>query len=411
MQDIPKKLHYSEVIIIFIIAALTFMFFPAWIPFLRRGWILLILATVIIVLNWHKYLLPQAILALVLYGCIIILHIISGDVFFGSTSSAIYECLILFVPSSIALYCTKSGNLKFLRALAYLTMIALAFEFVASLIVLQTNPGMIRSLAGISAIEGDSQLAYEFYKLGLMDYSMGHAIPILIPTLFCLFKENKGWRKWSSLILIIGSVVLVWFSESSTALLLTMIVLVMGLVVNKKASIRMNLFLLLIVFFFSLFLISDDGFALNFFSTINSLIGEESFLVEKLEELQLSFIDNQTTGDLGSRMDLYRQSIDMFFSNILWGSSSMPGHHSGILDRFATLGFAGVLPLSYFFYISIKTIFKSIPRDRWIYYLECILAAFLMLLFKAMWLWPVFLFLFVISPCVLLIKQNGESGV
>lgn len=403
------KRRVIDVLIVLIVASLTFLIIPAWLPFLRRGWQLLVFATILLVFNGSRYFSFRAIVALITYFLVLVFHVYWGDVYFGSISSAIYEILILFVPSSLILYYIKSGNTKTIRMLVYITIGALLFEVVSSFIIFETNPGIIRSLAGLSSMDENPQMVYEFYKLGLMDYTMGHAIPIFIPTLFCHFKENVRKWKWISLVLIIVCVFLVWLSESSTALLLTCMMLILGMVVSVNATLKKQITIIIALTFITIILFSNSYVLNRFFDVAETLVDDNSIYVEKIEELRMSSLEDRIEGDMEGRIDKYDRSLSLFLDNIFWGSNQMPGRHSGILDRLALLGLSGFIPLALFFFFSLKEVWKYIPQNRKIYYLESMVAAFLMLLFKAMWLWTIFLFLFVLSPCVLYMRQQQKK--
>lgn len=409
MQELNKRINLSDAIILFVVASLTFMFIPAWIPFLRIGWQLLVLATIIILLNGGVFIPRKALIALLLYWIVLVINAEFGDEYIQSVPSAIYELLVLYVSSSLLFYSIGDGKRtqkKIVRSLLYITFVGLLIESVASFFILETNPGMIRGLYLASLEENDPEFMYGFYKMGMMDYSMGHAIPILVPPLFCYLREGVRKVRWISILLLIICAFLVWLSDSSTALLLVVMMFVLGIFVKGNALSRNNKVIIFFVLLVSVIILFSDSLMSRIFDIAFRLVGQDTLYSDRLEELQLSSMEGQTTGDLKSRIDLYSESIDMFFSNIVFGSNQMPGRHSGILDRLATTGLVGFIPLMFFFLYSLRSVWKLIPQNRRIYYLECIIAAFLMLFFKSMWVWPVFLYLFVISPCILVLNQD-----
>ena len=409
MQEVKnKRLSLGDLLILIIIAALTFMIIPAWVPFLRKGWVLLIVAMLIILLNCRNCISARAVIVLLGYEIIVFLNALLGDAYFDTWTSAIYEFLILFVPLSLALYCTKGGNERFVRSLVYITFIGLVFELIASFLVLKTNPGMIRGLYLMSKEEGGVNFMYRFYKLGLMDYSMGHAIPLLIGPLVYYFKEGSRKEKWICLLLIIACIFLVWLAESATALLLMILIIFTSFMIDKKASLKKNVFIILLMVLVAVVLMSNDSIIGGIFDVSGRLVKNDAIYAARIEDLRMSLMEDKISGDVKGRMNLYGQSIDMFSGyGIILGSNQMPGRHSGFLDRFASLGLIGFIPLFFFFFFSLKTIWISLPKSRRIYYLESIVAALLMLSFKAMWLWPVFLFLYVIAPCILIMNKKG----
>ena len=98
-------------------------------------------------------------------------------------------------------------------------------------------------------------------------------------------------------------------------------------------------------------LLSNDFVLGGIFDTAEVIVGDESIYAEKIEELRLSFMEDQTIGDMEGRFDRYGQSARLFFDNIFLGSNQMPGRHSSLLDKLGTLGLIGFIPLMLFFII------------------------------------------------------------
>lgn len=403
-----KRLGISGLLVLAIIASLSFMVIPAWLPFLRKGWVLLSLATVIIAFSWRNYISSQAFLSLLVYEVVVIINSLSGDTYFGSWTTAIHEALILFVPSSLALYCTRGGDMKFVKTLLLITFIALTSEMVASFIVLEANPGIVRGLYLQSQEEGGINFMYSFYKMGILDYFMGHAIPILIAPLFCLYKEAPRKNKPIYIFIIVVCIVLTWLSESATAILLMVLMVLLGIIINSRHSFKSNVIIISIAMLIAAVMLSSVVMSgiLDFFIR---LLGDDSILGERLAELQLSLYEDQLTGDLQARIDLYGQSLGFFSNgNILFGGNDMPGRHSGLLDRLAALGLIGFIPLLLFLYFSLKVVWNSLTDNHKIYYLQSILGAILMLFFKSAWVWPIFFALYILSPSLLVVNTNEK---
>ena len=348
-------------------------------------------------------------LPLLLYAFVLCVNALAGDVFVGSLPIAINELLVLFVTSSLALYCTNTRDFSFSHSLLIIICIILAIELIASIIVAETNPGIIRGLNAIAKEEGDVAIMYEYYKLGILDYSMAHAIPILIPPLICHFKEGSIKNKIVVFSLIFFCLWLAWLSESSTAILLIVLMIFVGVMVDGKATINKQLVIIAVMVVFTIAVMNSEYLLTGVFDVTSSLVGDDTLYSEKVEELRYSILENQATGDLETRMDKYKESLGLIIDNPLFGTNKMPGRHSSLLDKFATLGLVGIIPLVLFFFMYLKKIMTTIPNNRKFYYLECIISAFLMLLFKGMWVWPIFLFLFMVSPCLLVINRDRSN--
>ena len=407
MQGYIRKIDWIDAVLLILFASLTFLVIPSWLPFLRKGWRLLIIATLLIVLGRREYICRQAFIAFIPYAILLFINAMSGDVYIGSTTNAINELMMVFVPSSLALFCIRGESRQFVSALVFITFGALLFEMVASFVVLERYPGIIRGLYSM-AKEEDMSLMYEYYKLGIMDYHMAHALPLLIPPLICRLKESNIKGKIVFSTLVVACIVLTWLSESSTALLLILLMVFLGLLVSVNDSLLKQVTIISFMALFTIVLLSSEKVLTGVFDVAETFVDEESIYSDKIEELRLSLLENQTTGDLDSRFDRYRISLDLFSQNMLFGSNQMPGRHSALLDKLSSLGLVGFIPLILFFFFQIKAVFRGITAKRRIYYLESVVAAFLMLLFKAMWVWPIFMFLFLIAPSLLIMGKNQE---
>lgn len=399
-----------DYLILFIIASLTFLVIPAWIPILRKGWQLLIVATLVIIVYRHKTIDTKSMIPLALYSIVLYLNAMSGDFLIGSTTNAINEVMVLFVPAALALYCTKGASGMFVKWLLTIALVFLLIELVASVIILESQPGIIRSMHAMVMEEADISYMFEFYRFGLLDYSMAHAIPILIPPIVCYFKDGKTKIKIFCTLMILACVFLTWLSESTTALMLVVLMIILGFWVNTRLSYRRNIIVIAFMVGLSVLLMSSDQLMMGILDVSGNLVGEESTQYAKIEEMRMSLIEDQATGDLLGRMNRYQISISQFFENPILGTNMKPGRHSSLLDKLATLGLVGFVPLMLFFWHYLKTIWNTLIPNRRIYYLECIIAAFLMVLFKGMWVWPIFFFLFMVSPSMLVTSQSIKTS-
>lgn len=135
-------------------------------------------------LSWGK-----STVCLLFYFVVMFFNAKMGDVLIPSTQIALVEVLFLYVPSAVVLWCFSQENISFIKSVLIVSLALFAIEAVSSFIILQVEPMIIRSLYKIATDEGDTGIMYEYYRTGLMDYSMAHAIPILIPPLFYAYKK------------------------------------------------------------------------------------------------------------------------------------------------------------------------------------------------------------------------------
>lgn len=278
-----------------------------------------------------------------------------------------------------------------------------AIEAVSSFFTLQVEPMIIRTLYKISSDEGDTGIMFEYYRTGLMDYSMAHAIPILIPPLFYAYKKVASTVKSKILLLtaIAGCVFLTWLSDSTTALMLAVLFLAIGFLTNVS-DIRSNFIKLIIVGMITLPIAASDDVQLAVLDAAETVLGSESVFAEKIEEFRYS-IENEgkMSGDMQGRVDRYNKSLDMFFANPLWGKNTKPGNHASLIDRLGSFGLLGFIPLMLFFWYSLKRVFEYLPADSLMFYIQGIFAAMVMLGTKGMWNWSMFYNLFILLPFII----------
>lgn len=340
---------------------------------------------------------------LLFYFIVLYFNAKTGDVLISSTEIAIVEILYLYVPSAVVLWCFVKDNNTFIKIVLFVSFAFFVIEAICSFSILQVEPMIIRTLYKISTQEGDTGIMFEYYRIGLMDYSMGHAIPILIPPLFYAYKKVASTVKTKILLLtaIAGCVFLTWLSDSTTALMLAVLFLVIGFMTNVS-DIRSNFRKLIVVGMITLPIAASDDVQLAVLDAAETVLGSESVFAEKIEEFRYS-IENKgkMTGDMQGRVDRYNTSLDMFFTNPLWGTNTKPGNHASFIDRLGSFGLLGFIPLMLFFLYSLKRIAAYLPADSHVFFIQGIFAAMVMLGTKGMWNWSMFYNLFILLPFII----------
>ena len=390
-------------LLVFLLAALSFPIIPGWIPQLQKIWVVLVMAFVVYVALTKKVSWGNPTACLLFYFVVLFLNAKMGDVLISSTQIAIVEVLFLYVPSAVALWCFSQENLSFIKTVLIVSLALFAIEAVSSFITLQVEPMIIRTLYKIATDEGDTGIMFEYYRTGLMDYSMAHAIPILIPPLFYAYKKVASTVKSKIFLLtsIAGCVFLTWLSDSTTALMLAVLFLVIGFLTNVS-DIRRNFRKLIIIGIIVLPIAASDDVQLAVLDAAETVLGSESVFADKIEEFRYS-IENKgnMTGDMQGRVYRYNKSLDMFFTNPLWGTNTKPGNHASLIDRLGAFGLLGFIPLMLFFWYSLKHISTYLPADSLVFFIQGILAAMVMLGTKGMWNWSMFYNLFIMLPFII----------
>lgn len=399
-NSIYRGLSY---LLVFLLAALSFPIIPGWIPPLQKTWVSLVMAFLVYTVLVQKLSWGKSTACLLFYFIVLFFNAKMGDVLIPSTQIAIVEVLFLYVPSAVVLWCFSQENISFIKTVLIVSLALFAVEAVCSFIILQVEPMIIRSLYKISSVEGDSGIMFEYYRSGLMDYSMAHAIPILIPPLFYAYKKVASTVKTKIFLLtsIAGCVFLTWLSDSTTALILAVLFLVIGFLTNVS-DIRRSFRKLIIIGIIALPIAASDDVQLAVLDAAETVLGSESVFAEKIEEFRYS-IENEgkMTGDMQGRVDRYNKSLDMFFTNPLWGTNTKPGNHASLIDRLGAFGLLGFIPLMLFFWYSLKHISTYLPADSLVFFIQGIFAAMVMLGTKGMWNWSMFYNLFIMLPFII----------
>ena len=399
-NSIYRGLSY---LLVFLLAALSFPIIPGWIPPLQKIWVTLVMAFLVYTALTQKLSWGKSTVCLLFYFVVMFFNAKMGDVLIPSTQIALVEVLFLYVPSAVVLWCFSQENISFIKSVLIVSLALFAIEAVSSFIILQVEPMIIRSLYKIATDEGDTGIMYEYYRTGLMDYSMAHAIPILIPPLFYAYKKVASTVKSKIffMIAIAGCVFLTWLSDSTTALMLAVLFLVIGFMTNVS-DIRSNFRKLIIIGIIAFPIVVSDDVQLAVLDAAEAVLGPESVFAEKIEEFRYS-IENEgkMSGDMQGRIDRYNKSLDMFFTNPLWGTNTKPGNHASLIDRLGAFGLLGFIPLMLFFWYSLKHISTYLPADSLVFFIQGILAAMVMLGTKGMWNWSMFYNLFILLPFII----------
>ena len=395
MKNLLSQNKTCQLLLLIIISALSFKIIPAWFIPLRKEWPLLVLASFIIVLFHRKPLFKDKLfIVLSFYSIAVFVKVATGSMLFPNFPVALFEVMLLFVPAFLPLTIILNNNYQFIKKTLFVTFLFLMIETLGSYFVLGMYPGAIRSMYIYMINEGESA-GFELYKQGLVDYGLCHGLPILIPPLFYIFKTHKETPiKFFSLIAIVACTSLVWMSESTTALLLLVAMLLLGFMTRLHRS---NTSVIVIAILMFPFIVSDT-LQLLVLETLGNILGADSSSADKIYELQQSVTKGEQGGDLQGRIERYSLSLNMFFSNPLWGSNGKVGMHSALIDRLGTLGLIGIIPIFLFFKFYFQRMNQWIPKKAKVFYIEAVIAGILMLFAKSMWLWPLFFCFFIIMP-------------
>ena len=399
MKTLSKK-NIWQLLMLIIVAALSFDIIPAWVSPLRKEWVLLVVAFIAIIIYYPNQLLEGFLFPIWVFYCFaVFLRVALGSPVFPNYSIAIYEVLMIFVSVFLPLTIISIKDFNFIKSLLLVSFFFLIINTIGSYFLLNMYPGAIRTMHVFIEQEGENA-AYDLFRFGLVNYVFCHGLPILAPPLIYLlktYKKQNGLRLLFAISLVLCGA-LIWMSESTTAILLFIIMTLLGFITrpSKDNGGVIIVFILVIPFAIS------ETLQLGALDLLGSLLGSDSSSAAKINEIQNSIIYGEQSGDLEGRMDRYSVSLKMFFSSPLWGSEGLPGRHSALLDRLAVLGIFGIIPIVMFFTVYFKKIYYLVPKEARLFLIEAVFAGFTMLFSKSMWLWQVFFCLCIFMPFLFL---------
>lgn len=401
-----------QIILIFIIVVLTFTPAVGYFPIFRRTWMYLLLGVAMLYPFTRKFFTSQKFFWLIISAIVMFLNVLSKDCYYSGSPRVFSEISILVLVTLMTQYAIQEGNKNlFLKWIIFTFFTIVVIETIASFILDQQMPGAIRALFSESIQTGErNELLYPYYRLGLSNYILPHAMPMLIPPLVMGFREKSNplmIRIWS-LFFLIFALELVWLSGAMTAFLMAILFLLLSIYTSFSKSPSMKLFILFGLLFLP-FIFSDE-LKLYVLQISQDIFSGNDYIYRKLLLLEENVIFDEATGDVAERQNLYLGSINEFFKNIFIGTNNPMGNHSAFLDRLGTLGLVGFVPYIFFYYLQLKSIRFYIPKSRRIYYDLAIVAGLLMMSLKDVDSWELFFTLFTVMPLLLLYLSPNQTA-
>jgi len=395
-----KILTYIATIVIIIC---TFTLVQGYFPFFLRSWIFLGALVVLITLFYTKVYLEKSIIWLMIYSIVILFNYLSGDEVF-SLSFALTEITFYFIPAALFLIYLRNNDLKSLKIISTATILVIIITSVLTFLQAYNNPGIVRSIVVIESIQ-DNIRRIELYKKGVTSYAIPHAFPFIVPPLIYALKDKKislKERSFALAIIIIGSL-MVFYTESTGALVVLLFSIIMSFIVTKK-SLKKNIIRLIGLGFLAGVFLNTQTLTsiLDFFGAKS----ETLTYYGKIEDARTMLETGKSVGQIGYRQELHNMSLNTFLNNPLFGTNkgSDIGGHAYFMDRAGLLGLIGFIPLFLFFFFQIKITYENLPNAIKMYYLIGVTACIILGFQKNMSGFEYWLYLFFLLPalCILI---------
>lgn len=393
-----------------LVLVLTWPLLGGYFPILSRTWIWILVGCVISSLTSPTYYRQSSMKWLLLYVLVLLANFLMGDYTYGNFPLLALEIGVLVLSTFLSYYFFILKNYNTSRAVMIELLILISIISIFTFVLDRQYPGVLRNSIQILFSERDSSIMNSYYRLGMSNYYLPHALPIIIPPLIMGVK-NKGlkvWVRFLLLVVLVLSLVLIYVSNAATAVILTMMVLLMALITYSGLDQNNATWFAIIVLVFLPFFFFKDLMAqtLGFLSSLFP----EGNVNDRIIDLEQSLISNEAQGDMEGRMSLYTSSVNDFVTSILLGSNNKPGGHSALLDKLAALGLIGIIPYIIFIWLQFKQMSKIIPRKNRLFYYEGFLAGIMMLTFKNMDSWEMWLMMFVMLPMLTLYLGSDRQN-
>lgn len=320
-----------------------------------------------------------------------------GNWYFGhySFDKYIYDAVMYMLP--IIMYFTYSNNNKFQILMKKIIIISLFVGTTITIILNIAIPGASRILASGLTF---SDLSRMLSKWGCKDFSGIYASTLMLP----VFMQNISITRknpWEWTILFFLTLVMIFFSSYTTALLLSIFAIVSHFV-SRHRLISIILGIILIVLVITL---TFDSFVGKILLTISNWFGETSELGKKIYDVYMTIRDDNAYGTALSRNIVYETSLRSFRSSIFLGAvvydKGISGDHSSIFDLLACYGIIGLIFYAWHFIRIIGKYKKSLsininflhnkPTLNTVYIMYVILAVLNPIILSTPIVWSVFL--------------------
>lgn len=392
-----------------LILILTWPLLGGYVPVFARVWIWTLIGSVAAVFLCPSYYLQSGIKWIALYALILLINFFVGDAYYSSFPLICLEVGVLLFSSSVAYYLFFKSNNRTDTFVMNELLLVISVIAILTLFLNSVEPGIVRSTVENAYKGGDYEYMYRYYRAGMTNYALPHALPIIIPPLVMGInnKNHKVGYRILLLAFLVLVLLLIYVSAAATPVFLSFFMLILS-IWTHAGSIRSNsTWLLVLSLLFLPFIFINDlaVMTIDFFAGLTS---GEGTVYDRLIEIRQSVMGD-AEGDLAGRLTLYESSFGEFVGSILLGSKGEVGGHSALLDRLASLGIVGFIPLVVFVWVQLKKMYLILPKNVKVFYIEGVLAGIIMLFTKNMSNWEMWLMLFIMLPLLTLKLSEGNK--
>ncbi len=397
-------------VLIICMVFMTFSLLQGYVSFTARAWLWIPLACVMCALINLDVFKSRQFLWLTIYVMIVSLNLLSGKVYTSVTSLLIKVMTMLWAISFPFLLTAE--NKSFVRSFVRIELVVVLLTAMLSIIVDSITPGIIRQTAQyITFGQTDSALLY--YRLGVCEYGLPHAIPIIIPAII-QYARNRNIsiiKRIATIIIILLLSYFVFVSGVATAIILLVFAIAGTLLIDresrKKTRIR-----LIILGLFALPLLNENN-VITVLNGLADIVPEENSFHGKLVSIENSLLYDEVEGSVAARDAKYNISLESFVQNPIFGGSGeeVSGRHSVIMDNFGAYGLVGGIPFLLLVFFTLRFIYKVLPPDSRLTFIIGAICFVALLATKNMSNVYSWMFVTAFLPMLLIYEQNEHNNL
>ena len=211
-----------------------------------------------------------------------------------------------------------------------------------------------------------------------MQYDTLHALPIYSIPLFYLARNREKMIKYGSIISIIAIFILMFYADTTTGVIVNILVFICLLLYRQNLSLNNNIARLMGGVAL-MAIVLNKAVLINILRLTQPIFSGSSTYV-KIDFMISALSGQGTSGDLESREDLLKISWNSFLSNPLLPELDITkiGQHNFLLDQIVALGLIPAIPFIWFVIERIKRPWKYLTDATRPYYLMGIMVFLLM---------------------------------
>lgn len=314
--------------------AIFYDFFSPLRLYFEGGKALLMLIPTLVIIMYDRLFLNKAILPISFYVLTCALLMVMGCEYF-----TIPQFISYFFAFACFEHFVKTNDYSFAKVVLATLYITLMLTVAISIPLFISMPNLSRLM-----LESEESGITDSILYWTISYQTIHALPIYSIPLFYLARTNNNlFIRLMSVISIVAILVLMFFADATTPLIITLSIYFILLIYNPQKTFKQNSTRLVLVGV--LFLVLMNKTVLIGILRASQFIFVGSSTYNKVDEIIMAISGQGTSGDMEAREDILNMSLNSFFENPFFPEMNINkiGQHNFFIDQFVALGlFLGV---------------------------------------------------------------------